>query len=203
MSDNLKSNAQQDKAPLMPMAVAMWLVDNTSLTFHQIATFCHLKMSDVLSIADGNVAGMVECNPVSLGQITQEEIKLCQEDPSRIPKLSKLSFLRRSKKKSRKYSPIVKRRDKPDAICYLLKKGIADSQICRLIGTTPATIEAVRSKTHWNIENIRPKDPAALGLCSQSDLDDVVRTAEIAQDMDRRLRVLNEKASQEEGQEGV
>lgn len=172
--------------PLMPKATAVWLVENTTLTFEQIAAFCGLHALEIQAIADGDVAvGIVGKNPLVQGILTQEDITACEQDPSR-----PLTFVtndvpdvqRRSK--GPRYTPVTKRADKPDGIAYLLKyyPDIPDAQIVRLLGTTKSTIDNIRNRTHPNIVNIKPTDPVQLGLCSRADLDALIQKVEAAKD---------------------
>ncbi len=168
--------------PLMPKATAVWLIDNTGLTFKQIADFCGLHELEIQALADGDInAGMTGSNPIAHNELTQEEIERCEKDPSAELKMS-ASDLPQPKKRSKgpKYTPVSKRGDKPDAIAYLLRNHalLADSQIVKLVGTTKNTINAVRDRTHANIQNIAPKDPVILGLCSQTELNAAVEKAE-------------------------
>ena len=178
----------------MPRAVAVWLVDNTALTFKQIAEFCGLHVLEVKGIADGEVAkGVVGCNPVAMGQVTKEEIEACQKDPSRIPRLvsyTSTGSSKLSRKRSVRYTPVARRRDKPDAVCWILKycSEMHDSQIAKLIGTTKATITAVRNREHWNSSNIKPRDPVLLGLCTQADLDEAIMRARMVAEREQRVR---------------
>ena len=156
--------------PLMPKATAVWLVENTGLTFDQIADFCGLHALEVQAIADGEVAMQMQgLDPVANGQTTAEEIERCQQDPSARMKLSPQAipevFV---KHRGPRYTPIAKRQDKPDAIAFLLKghPELSDAQISKLIGTTKPTIAAVRDRTHWNSPNIKPRHPVELGLCT-------------------------------------
>lgn len=167
--------------PLMPKATAVWLIENTSLTFEQIAEFCGLHKLEIQGIADGEVAsGIQGLDPVANSQLTKEEIELAQQDPKRrlrmlvqdLPKPSKRS-------KGPRYTPVAKRQDKPDAIAWLLRNHpeLKDSQIVKLIGTTKATIQSIRDRSHWNASHIRPKDPVLLGLCTQSELNAAIEKA--------------------------
>ena len=160
---------------LMPRATAVWLVQNTALTFEQIADFCGLHMLEVQAIADEEVAvGMHGLDPVANGQITQEELERCQKDPAaRIKIVSQDLPQPVARNKGPRYTPIAKRGDKPDAIAWLVKNypDMTDGQIGKLLGTTKSTIAAVRDRSHWNHTNIRPRNPVALGLCTQADLD--------------------------------
>lgn len=167
--------------PLMPKATAVWLVENTSLTFDQIADFCGLHPLEVKGIADGEVAtGIVGMDPMSNGQLTREEIERCQADSkARLTLIEGPVPLTQPKSKGARYTPVSKRGDRPDAIAWLLKfhPEVTDAQIQRMLGTTKATIDAVRDRSHWNAPNIKPRDPVSLGICSQSELDAVVRKA--------------------------
>ena len=166
--------------PLMPKATAVWLVDNTTLTFRQIADFVGMHELEVSGIADGEVAvGIKGFDPILNNQLTADEIKRCEKDP-----LGRLKLLRRQvapeqKKKAPRYTPLSKRQDRPAAIAWLVRyhPELADSQISKLIGTTKPTIESIRNRSHWNYSNIQPVDPVALGLCKQGDLDSAVKKA--------------------------
>ena len=167
--------------PLMPKATAVWLVENTSLTFEQIAAFCGLHTLEVQGIADDEVAiGIQGMDPIANGQLSREELERCQADPTAQLAMAKQDLPQPSKRtKGPRYTPVAKRQDKPDGIAWLLRHHpeLKDSQIAKLIGTTKTTIEAVRERTHWNSPNIRPRDPVLLGLCSQSDLNAFVERA--------------------------
>ncbi|MCA1952656.1 MAG: DUF1013 domain-containing protein [Hyphomicrobiales bacterium] len=168
---------------LMPKATAVWLVENTALTFDQIAAFCALHPLEVKGIADGDVAaGMKGLDPVQAGQLSREEIERGEADPDyRLKVLEpkvRLPDLKRTK--GPRYTPVSKRQDRPNAIQWLLKNHpeLKDSQIIRLVGTTKSTIQSVRERTHWNSGNLQPLDPVTLGLCTQMDLDlEVSRSA--------------------------
>ncbi len=164
--------------PLMPKATAVWLIDNTSLSFEQIGDFCGLHPLEVKAIADGEVAGgIVGLDPVANGQLTAQEIARCQADPDVRLILAERELPRPVvRAKGPRYTPITKRGDKPDAIAWLLKTypQLPDSAITRLVGTTKPTIAAVRDRTHWNSPNIKPRSPVVLGLCTQYELDDAL-----------------------------
>ncbi|MBP7189810.1 MAG: DUF1013 domain-containing protein [Rickettsiaceae bacterium] len=167
------------KIPIMPKATAVWLVENTGLTFKQIADFCGMHELEVKGIADGEVAqGIIGMSPVVTGQLTEEEISRASADPKVELHLSVsvMDSLAPAKKKNTKYTPVARRHEKPDAIYWLLKQcpNIQDAQITKLIGTTKSTIAAIRDRSHWNIKNLRPRDPVLLGICSQSDLDKIL-----------------------------
>lgn len=165
--------------PLMRKATAIWLVENTALTFHQIAHFCGLHELEVQGIADGDVAsGIMGQNPILSGQLTREEIEKCEKNSSQLLALNKsvASSVKTTGKKAGKYTPIARRQDKPDGISYLLKyyPDITNNQIRKLVGTTDKMIESIRDRSHWNMKNIKPRDVVLLGLCSQSQFNDVI-----------------------------
>ena len=177
-------------APLMPKATAVWLVENTSLTFEQIAEFCGLHPLEVQAIADGEVATQMQgLDPIANGQTTKEEIERCQRDPEARLKLAPQAIPPQlHKHKGPRYTPIAKRQDKPDAIMYLLRNHpeLSDAQISKLIGTTKPTIAAVRDRTHWNSANIKPRHPVGLGLCTLQELDEAVARVAARQAPGRR-----------------
>lgn len=191
-------------APLMPKATAVWLVENTSLTFEQIADFCGLHPLEIQAIADGEVANQMQgLDPVANGQTTAEEIARCQADPEARLKLSAQAMPPQVvKHKGPRYTPIAKRQDKPDAIAFLLKSHpeLSDAQISKLIGTTKPTIAAVRDRTHWNSPNIKPRHPVGLGLCTLDELEDAVRRARARMPAEEIEEVESAEAS--EGDEG-
>ena len=165
--------------PLMRKATAVWLVENTSLTFIQIAKFCGLHELEVQGIADGDVAsGIIGQNPINSGQLTREEISRCEVNKNTDLALKRNTSIIQtsSTKKAGKYTPIARRGDKPDGIFYLLKyyPEITNSKIKKLIGTTDKMIESIRNKTYWNTKNLKPRDIVLLGLCSQSQFNDII-----------------------------
>lgn len=166
---------------LMPKATAVWLVENTTLSFQQIADFCGLHPLEVQGIADGEVAvGIVGLDPVANGQLTREEIERCEKDPSARLRMAKQDIPQPlPRTKGPRYTPVSKRQDKPDAVAWLLRHHpeLSDAAIARLIGTTKSTIAAVRDRTHWNTPNLKPRDPVLLGLCTQTDLNAAVARA--------------------------
>jgi len=169
-------------APLMPMATAVWLVENTTLTFKQIAQFCNLHEVEIQGIADGEVAkGIKAYNPIISGQLSREEIELSSKDESR-PLLIKNTDIEisNSEKKTKKYIPLSKRQDKPDSALWLLKQHnmLKDSQIAKLVGITKNSVTSIRNKSYWNYNNLNPKDPVALNLFSQKDLIEALEKAE-------------------------
>ena len=166
---------------LMPKATAVWLVDNTALTFEQIAAFCTLHPLEVQGIADGDVAaGIMGVNPINNGQLTREEIEKAEGDPAYRMKVAEPKVhVAQAKRKGPRYTPISRRNERPGAIKWLVRNHpeLKDAQIMRLVGTTKSTIESVREGTHWNTANLTSIDPVTLGLCSQIDLDMEVRKA--------------------------
>lgn len=159
---------------LMPKATAVWLIDNTALSFDQIGTFCGLHSLEVQGIADGEVSiGIVGQDPIANGQLTADEIKRCEEDPAANLKIAKSGIPQPLvRTKGPRYTPVSKRQDKPDAVAWLIRHHpeLSDAQVSRLIGTTKQTIAAIRDRSHWNTANLRPRDPVLLGLCTQTDL---------------------------------
>jgi hypothetical protein len=175
----------------MPKATAVWLVDNTSLTFEQIAEFCGLHVLEVKGIADGDVAhGIKGMDPISSGQLSREEIAAAELDPSHRLKLSepKVEVPEVKTKRGPRYTPVSRRQDRPNAILWLLKNHpeLKDSQIMRLVGTTKPTIIAIRERQHWNSPNLMAQDPVTLGLCSQIDLDAEVKKAAARLERERK-----------------
>ena len=184
---------------LMPKATAVWLIDNTTLTFEQVADFCGLHRLEVKGIADGDVAeNMRGVDPISGGELTREEIQKAEADEDYCMKMapSKTAHIPQPKRKGARYTPVARRSDKPDAIAWFIRNHpeVTDAQISKLIGTTKTTINNVRDKSHWNSQNIRPVDPVTLGLCSQIELDEVISKAS-----DRRRKMDLERAATIEG----
>tara|TARA_Y100001958_G_C20919720_1_gene334473 strand:- start:88 stop:669 length:582 start_codon:yes stop_codon:yes gene_type:complete len=187
-------------APLMPMATAVWLVENTTLTFKQIADFCKLHEVEVQGIADGEVAkGIKAYNPIISGQLSRDEIELSSKDNNRPLNIKSTDIeIASSEKKIKKYVPLSKRQDKPDSALWLLKQHsiLKDSQIAKLVGITKNSVTLIRNKSYWNYNNLNPKDPVALNLFSQKDLIDAVEKAE------RRIkREKKEKEKQQKTQQ--
>ncbi len=189
-------------APLMPKATAVWLVENTTLNFKQIADFCGLHELEIQAIADGEVAtGMQGLNPINTHELTADEIKRCEADPDAKLKMTQRDDLPApvARQKGPRYTPVAKRQDKPDAIAWLVKTHpeLTDAQIAKLIGTTKSTIAKVRDRAHWNMQNIRPRHPLELGLCSSRDLTAAVGLAQRrkarAEQQARRLKKRQEK----------
>ena len=170
------------EAPLMPMATAVWLVENTSLTFKQISDFCKLHEVEIQGIADGEVAkGIVGYNPIISGQLTREEIDLSSKDSER-PLNLKVNVIKieGNERKLKKYIPLSKRQDKPDSALWLIKQhsNLKDSQIAKLVGITKNSATAIRNKSYWNFNNLNAKDPVAMGLFTQKELVDALEKAE-------------------------
>jgi len=168
--------------PLMPKATAVWLVENTSLSFDQIADFCKLHQLEVKAIADGDAAqGIKGLDPILTGQLSREDIKNAEADPELRLKLAdaKVRLPQPKNKKGPRYTPVSRRQDRPNAILWLVRNHpeLKDAQIMRLVGTTKSTIQSIRDRTHWNAATLQPMDPVTLGLCSQIDLDIEVRRA--------------------------
>ena len=170
------------KAPLMPMATAVWLVENTTLTFKQIADFCKLHEVEIQGIADGEVGrGIKAYNPIISGQLTRDEIELSSKDENRPLKIKSSDIqISNNEKKIKKYIPLSKRQDKPDSALWLIKQHniLKDSQIAKLVGITKNSVTSIRNKSYWNYNNLNPKDPVALNLFSQKDLIEAIEKAE-------------------------
>ena len=168
--------------PLMPMATAVWLVENTTLTFKQIAKFCNLHEVEVQGIADGEVAnGIMAYNPIISGQLTREEIALASKDENKDILIKNTDIeISTEDKKVKKYIPLSKRQDKPDSALWLIKHHslLKDSQIAKLVGVTKQSVTSIKSKSYWNYNNLSAKDPVALGLFSQKDLVEAIEKAE-------------------------
>ena len=168
--------------PLMPMATAVWLVENTTLTFKQIATFCNLHEVEIQGIADGEVAkGIMAYNPIISGQLTREEIELSSKDENRDLQIKNVDIeISSSDKKVKKYIPLSKRQDKPDSALWLIKHHslLKDSQIAKLVGITKNSVTSIRNKSYWNYNNLNPKDPVAMSLFLQKDLVEAIEKAE-------------------------
>jgi len=166
--------------PLMPKATAVSLIEKTALTFVQIADFCGMHPLEIQAIADGEVAqGIVGYDPVANSQVTAEEIRRCEADPKLRLRLMATTIHVPKKLKGARYTPVAKRNDRPDAIAFLLRNypQLSDAQVVKLLGTTKDTIQKVRDRHHWNSANIKPRDPVILGLCSQTDLNAMVQSA--------------------------
>ena len=167
--------------PFMPKATAVWLVENTNISFKQIADFCNLHELEIKGIADGDVAkGIKAYNPILAGQLTREEIELASKDNKKILTLNKKTLDIKFQKKNTKYIPLSKRQDKPDSALWLIKNHsqLKDSQIAKLVGITKNSVTSIRNKNYWNYNNLNPKDPVAMNLFSQKDLVEAIEKAE-------------------------
>jgi len=186
-------------APLMPMATAVWLVENTTLTFKQIAEFCKLHEVEIQGIADGEVAkGIKAYNPIISGQLTKEEIELSSSDESRLLQIKSTDIeISNSEKKIKKYIPLSKRQDKPDSALWLIRQHniLKDSQVAKLVGITKNSVSSIRNKSYWNYNNLNPKDPVALNLFTQKDLIEAIEKAE--------RRIKREKKQREKEKERI
>lgn len=181
--------------PLMPKATAVWLVENTALSFDQIATFCKLHPLEVKAIADGEAAqGIKGLDPILTGQLTRQEIEKCEKHPHLFLSMAQSKVrLPETKRRAPRYTPVSRRQDRPNAILWLVKNHpeLKDQQIMRLVGTTKTTIAAIRERTHWNVAQLTPMDPVTLGLCSQLELDmEVEKSAKNAPAIERELVTL-------------
>ena len=185
--------------PLMPMATALWLVENTTLTFKQIAEFCKLHEVEVQGIADGEVAkGIKAYNPIIAGQLSREEIELSSKDESRPLNIKSTDIeISNSDTKIKKYVPLSKRQDKPDSALWLIKQHniLKDSQIARLVGITKNSVTSIRNKSYWNYNNLSPKDPVSLNLFTQKDLMNAIEKAErrVKREKKEKEKQLNQK----------
>jgi hypothetical protein len=187
-----------DRKPLMPKATAVWLVENTSLSFEQIATFCGLHVLEVKGIADGDVAqGIKGMDPVTSNQLTRVDIEAAEKDSSRQLHIAEPKVVMpetAASKRGPRYTPVSRRHDRPNAVLWLLRNHpeLKTSQLMRLVGTTKPTIAQIKDRTHWNSANLVPQDPVTLGLCSQTDLDNEVKKA--ARRIERERREANKEA---------
>ena len=188
------------QTPFMPKATAVWLVENTTLTFKQIANFCNLHELEIKGIADGDVAkGIKAYNPILAGQLTREEIDLCSKDPNR-----ELNLIERSEevqvkeRKKPKYTPLSKRQDRPDAILWLCKNTpeLTDGQISKLVGSTKGTVSLIRKRSYWNFSNLKPRDPVILALCTQDTFQKALDKAKRRIERERKAKIREEKKAQ-------
>ena len=189
--------------PFMPKATAVWLVENTTLSFKQIANFCNLHELEIKGIADGDVAkGIKAYNPILAGQLTREEVDICSKDHSRELKLNKKSeeiVVSKDRKKVR-YTPISKRKDRPDSVLWLLKNfpQLSDGQIGKLVGSTKGTVSLIRNRTFWNFSNLTARDPVILGLCTQVNFEKAVAKADRKKERERKLKDKEKKLREKE-----
>jgi hypothetical protein len=188
--------------PLMPKATCVWLIDNTALTFEQIGAFCNMHALEVQAVADGEVAvGIIGRDPVAAGELTAEEIQRCEADPSARLKMAKIAVPRAAERtKGPRYTAMAKRQDKPDGIAWLVRNHpeLADAQIGKLLGTTKNTIAAVRDRTHWNSQNIKPRHPVDLGLCTYLELNAAVEAARAKLSPEEREAIERREAEAEQ-----
>ena len=194
------------KLPLMPKATAIWLVDNTSLSFKQIGDFCGMHELEIKGIADGEVGiGIKGLNPVTNGQLTKEEIERCAKDADANIEIivNEISTKTEQSNKKKRYTPLSKRQDRPDAVYWLIRNHpeLKDSQVARLVGSTKSTIDAIKNRTHWNMTHIRPQDPVGLGLCKQIELDEALAKAERSMKRVQKKKEKEEKLSLAENSE--
>ena len=192
--------------PLMPKATAIWLVENTALTFRQIADFCGMHELEIKGIADGEVGmGIKGLNPMSTNQLTKEEIEIATKDPEHLLELiqNEITLQTERDPKQKKYTPLSKRQERPDAISWLLRNHpeLKDSQIAKLVGSTKNMVVSIKTKANWNMSNIRPQDPVGLGLCKQIDLDDALEKADRSQKRAAKKKVKEEMILQQQKQE--
>jgi len=189
--------------PLMPMATAVWLVENTTLTFKQIANFCNLHEIEVQGIADGEVAkGIKPYSPITSGQLTREEIDLSSKDQDRPLKITNYDIdVKEDEKKLKKYVPLSKRQDKPDSVLWLIKNHsqLKDSQIAKLVGITKNSVVAIRNKSYWNFNSLNAKDPVAINLFTQKDLTEALEKAERRIKRERKLKEKAQKQNLKTG----
>ena len=186
------------EAPFMPKATAVWLVENTTLSFKQIANFCNLHELEIKGIADGDVAkGIKAYNPILAGQLTREEIDLCSKDSDRYLKLNKKTedVVVSKERKKVKYTPLSKRKDRPDSVLWLVKNfsKLKDGQIAKLVGSTKGTVSLIRNRTYWNLSSLTPRDPVILGLCSQLQFEKALEKADRRIKREKKLKEKQEK----------
>ena len=183
--------------PLMPMATAVWLVENTTLTFKQIANFCNLHELEVKGIADGDVAkGIKAYNPILAGQLTRQEIDLCSKDSNRnLNLIERAEEVQVKERKKPKYTPLSKRQDRPDAALWLLKNytEFNDGQVSKLVGSTKGTVSLIRKRSYWNFSNLKAKDPVILGLCSQDVFEKSLEKAKRRVEREKKNKIKKDK----------
>ena len=193
-------------APFMPKATAVWLVENTTLSFKQIAKFCNLHELEIKGIADGDVAkGIKAYNPILAGQLTREEVDLCSKDHDRLLSLNKKKedIVVSEGRKKAKYKPIYKRTDRPDSALWLLKNfpQLSDGQVAKLVGSTKGTVSLIRNRTFWNFSNLTARDPVILGLCSQLNFEKAIGKANRRKEREKKLKEKEENNKIEESNE--
>ena len=187
-------------APLMPMATAVWLVENTTLTFKQIAEFCNLHELEIKGIADGDVAKSIKAyNPILAGQLSRDEIETCSQDPQKkLSLLKKIDKVEIKERKKPKYTPLSKRQDRPDAILWLCKNAadLTDGQISKLVGSTKGTVSLIRKRSYWNFSNLKPRDPVILALCTQETFEKSLAKAKRRVEREKKAKIREEKKAQ-------
>ena len=188
------------ETPFMPKATAVWLVENTTLTFRHIANFCNLHELEVKGIADGDVAkGIKAYNPILAGQLSREEIETCSKNPDKALNLSKRSEdVQVKERKKPKYTPLSKRQDRPDAILWLCKNAseLTDGQISKLVGSTKGTVSLIRKRSYWNFSNLKPRDPVILALCTQEAFEKSIAKAKRRVEREKKAKIREEKKTQ-------
>ena len=187
--------------PFMPKATAVWLVENTTLTFKQIAEFCDLHELEIKGIADGDVAkGIKAYNPILAGQLSRDEIEVCSKDSQKkLSLLKKMDSVTIKERKRPKYTPLSKRQDRPDAILWLCKHAsdLNDGQISKLVGSTKSTVSLIRKRSYWNFSNLKPRDPVILALCTQEAFQKAIDKAEKRVEREKKAKLREEKKAQE------
>ena len=191
------------EAPFRPKATAVWLVENTTLSFKHIAHFCNLHELEVKGIADGDVAkGIKAYNPILAGQLTREEIDLCSKDQGRALKLTNKTqdVIVSNERKKAKYTPLSKRKDRPDSVLWLVKNfsQLSDGQVAKMVGSTKSTVGLIRNRTYWNFSNLTAKDPVILGLCSQLQFEKAVEKADRRVKREKKLKEKEQKLKEKE-----
>ena len=188
------------EAPFMPKATAVWLVENTTLTFKQIAKFCNLHELEIKGIADGDVAkGIKAYNPILAGQLSRDEIEVCSKDPTKdLSLIKKVDEVELKARKKPKYTPLSKRQDRPDAILWLCKNAaeLTDGQISKLVGSTKNTVSLIRKRSYWNFSSLKPRDPVILALCTQETFQKSLEKAKRRVEREKKAKVREEKKAQ-------
>ena len=188
------------KLPLMPKATAVWLIENTTLSFSQISEFCGLHELEVQGIADGDVAkGIKAYNPILAGQLSRDEIEVCSKDPTKdLSLIKKVDEVELKARKKPKYTPLSKRQDRPDAILWLCKNAteLTDGQISKLVGSTKNTVSLIRKRSYWNFSNLKPRDPVILALCTQETFQKSLEKAKRRVEREKKAKIREEKKAQ-------
>ncbi len=186
----------------MPKATAVWLVENTTLTFKQIANFCDLHELEVKGIADGDVAkGIKAYNPILAGQLSREEIDTCSKDPNKnLTLIKRAEDVKVNERKKPKYTPLSKRQDRPDAILWLCKNAseLTDGQISKLVGSTKGTVSLIRKRSYWNFSSLKPRDPVILSLCTQENFEKALSKAKRRVEREKKMKIREEKRAHKE-----